>query len=232
MQNFINYWCNRWVTHPQFSTSHRRRSYCRKWFHFTLLQGLIDTKCVFWNYEFGWASSMHNWTIFQLTKVVKMSIQSKFLPYKLIGDATYSMTPWIYCPLKEEGDLTFNTKQLKFYSIIDTYMCWVTFGIFKCKWRTIGKRMDCPLCFILDVVSTCIILHNYAFCQRMLLIGVGLKRLRKNYKIDWFEVSSKKSKLLGEKASSTKIRGKIDTHPNMAILGRRMWRCEYSNIFN
>jgi hypothetical protein len=78
---------------------------------------------VFWNYEFGWASSMHNWTIFQLTKVVKMSIQSKFLPYKLIGDATYSMTPWIYCPLKEEGDLTFNTKQLKFYSIIDTYMC-------------------------------------------------------------------------------------------------------------
>jgi hypothetical protein len=46
------------------------------------------------------------WTIFQLTKVVKMCIQSKLLPYKLIGDATYSMRPWIYCPFKEEGDLT------------------------------------------------------------------------------------------------------------------------------
>jgi hypothetical protein len=51
------------------------------------------------------------------------------------------------------------------------------------------KCMHCPLCFILDVVSTCIILHNYAFFQRMLLIGVGLKRLRKNCKIDYFEVS-------------------------------------------
>jgi hypothetical protein len=49
---------------------------------------------------------MHDWTIFQLTKVVKMCIQSKLLPYKLIGDATYSMRPWIYCPFKEEGDLT------------------------------------------------------------------------------------------------------------------------------
>ncbi len=61
---------------------------------------------MFWNYEFGWASSMHDWTIFQLTKVVKMCIQSKLLPYKLIGDATYSMRPWIYCPFKEEDDLT------------------------------------------------------------------------------------------------------------------------------
>jgi hypothetical protein len=93
------------------------------------------------------------------------------------------------------------------------------------------KRMDCPLCFIPNVVYTCIILHDYAFCQTMLLIGVGLKRLRIFFKIDYFEVSWKnKSKLLGEKTSFTKIRGKIDTHPNMAILGKRMWRCEYSNI--
>jgi hypothetical protein len=51
------------------------------------------------------------------------------------------------------------------------------------------KRMDCPLCFIPNVVYTCIILHDYAFCQTMLLIGVGLKRLRIFFKIDYFEVS-------------------------------------------
>ncbi len=46
----------------------------RKSFHFTLLQGIVDTNCVFWDYEFDWAGSMHDWTVFQLTKVWKMCI--------------------------------------------------------------------------------------------------------------------------------------------------------------
>ena len=29
--------------------------YCKKSFHLVLLQGIVDTKCIFWNYEFGWA---------------------------------------------------------------------------------------------------------------------------------------------------------------------------------
>ncbi len=47
---------------------------CRKSFHFTLLQGIVNTNCVFWDYEFGWAGSMHDRTVFQLTKVGKMCI--------------------------------------------------------------------------------------------------------------------------------------------------------------
>ena len=27
--------------------------YCRKPFHYVFLQDIVDTKCVFWNYEFG-----------------------------------------------------------------------------------------------------------------------------------------------------------------------------------
>ncbi len=34
------------------------------------------------------------------------------------------------------------------------------FGILKCRWRIIMKCMDCPLHYVTDVVSTCIILHN------------------------------------------------------------------------
>ncbi len=49
---------------------------------------------------------MHDWSIFQLTKVGKMCIQGKFLPYKLIDDITYLMHPWIYCPFKGGGDST------------------------------------------------------------------------------------------------------------------------------
>jgi hypothetical protein len=39
--------------------------YCRKSFHSALLQGIIDTNCIFWDYEFGWARSLHDWIIFQ-----------------------------------------------------------------------------------------------------------------------------------------------------------------------
>ena len=67
--------------------------YCRKSFHSALLQDIVDTKYAFWNYEFGWAGSMHDWILFQLTKVGRDCIKGKFLPYKLIEDCAYQMRP-------------------------------------------------------------------------------------------------------------------------------------------
>ena len=43
---------------------------------------------------------MHDWTLFQLTKVERECIKGKFLPYTLIRDCTYPMRPWIYSPFK------------------------------------------------------------------------------------------------------------------------------------
>jgi hypothetical protein len=31
-----------------------------KWFYFVLLQRVVTSKCVFWNYDIRWASSMHD----------------------------------------------------------------------------------------------------------------------------------------------------------------------------
>jgi hypothetical protein len=70
--------------------------YCKKSFHLALLQGIVDTKYMFWDYEFGWAGSMHDWILFQLTKVERNYIKDTFLPYKLIGNCAYPMQPWIY----------------------------------------------------------------------------------------------------------------------------------------
>jgi hypothetical protein len=38
--------------------------YCRKSFYSTLLQGVVDNKCKFWNYDFGWTGCYYNWTLF------------------------------------------------------------------------------------------------------------------------------------------------------------------------
>ena len=38
--------------------------YCRKGFYSALLQGVVDSKCLFWDFDFGWAGSNHDWSVF------------------------------------------------------------------------------------------------------------------------------------------------------------------------
>jgi hypothetical protein len=39
--------------------------YCQKGFYSVILQGVVDIDYKFWDYDFGWAGSCHDWTIFQ-----------------------------------------------------------------------------------------------------------------------------------------------------------------------
>jgi hypothetical protein len=65
---------------------------------------------VLWDYEFSWVGSMHDWIVFQLTRVGQMCIQGKFVPCKLIHDVTYLVRTWIYCPFKGAHDLALEDK--------------------------------------------------------------------------------------------------------------------------
>jgi hypothetical protein len=38
--------------------------YCQKRFYSTLIQGIIDAKCSFWDYGYQWARSIHDWVFF------------------------------------------------------------------------------------------------------------------------------------------------------------------------
>ena len=135
--------------------------YCRKSFHSALLQGIVDTKCVFWDYEFGWAGSMHDWTLFKLTKVGRDCIKGKFLPYKLIGDCAYPVRPWIYSPFKGCAEGLEGYKANWNFIQSSTRMCVErAFGILKGRWRIIMRRSDISLRHMTDIVATCIILHN------------------------------------------------------------------------
>ena len=136
--------------------------YCRKSFHSALLQGIVDTNCIFWDYEFGWAGSMHDCTVFKLTQVGRKCIEGGLLPYKLIGDAAYPVRPWIYSPFKGGVDVCLPSYKAHWNFIqSSTRMCVErAFGILKCRWRIIMKRMECPLKFVPDVVAACIVLHN------------------------------------------------------------------------
>lgn len=134
--------------------------YCSKSFHSPLLQCIVDTKCVFWNYGFGWVGSIHDWKLFQLIRVGRNCIKGKFLPYKLIEDCAYPIWPWIYDPFKSY------TKALKsyktnwnFYSKFYLYICRMCFLDFE------GK-MEKPLWHMIDIIMTCIMLHNMCIIDK------------------------------------------------------------------
>ena len=141
--------------------------YCRKSFHSAILQGIVDVKCRFWDYEFGWAGSLHDWAVFQVTKIGRACMEGKLHPYKLIGDAAYPVRPWMYYPFK--GGKTELSQIHENWNFIQssTQMCVErAFGILKGRWRIIMRRCDVPLRMIPDIVSTCIVMHNLCITMK------------------------------------------------------------------
>ena len=45
--------------------------YCQKEFYSYLLQEVVDSKCKFWDYGFGWCRRIHDWALFQKTEIGK-----------------------------------------------------------------------------------------------------------------------------------------------------------------
>lgn len=48
---------------------------------------------------------MYDYIVFKLMKVDRKCIETKLLPYKLIGDAAYPIRVWMYCPFKGGVDV-------------------------------------------------------------------------------------------------------------------------------
>jgi hypothetical protein len=52
--------------------------YCWKGFYSTLIQGVVDAKYSFWDYDYGWAGSIHDWVLFQKTKLGNQVMKDSF----------------------------------------------------------------------------------------------------------------------------------------------------------
>lgn len=55
--------------------------YCRKLYYVVLLHGVVNCQYLFWDYIFGWARSILNWSLFHNSKIEK-TMNELFLPYK------------------------------------------------------------------------------------------------------------------------------------------------------
>jgi len=49
--------------------SRPKSCYCQKGLYSTLIQKVVNAKCNFWDYDYGWVISIHEWVLFQKTYV-------------------------------------------------------------------------------------------------------------------------------------------------------------------
>lgn len=99
------------------------------------------------------------------------------------------------------------------------------FGILKCKWKIIMKCMDCSLCFY---PRCCFYMHNFCITYELYQGAFDrswIKEVEKKLqnKLVWIELKEG-FELHGERVAFIEVRGKIESHPNMAILG--VEKCE------
>lgn len=90
-----------WLSHTHFASRlHAPDYYYRKELHFTILQGVVSAKCLFWNFDIDWTGSMHDANMWARTEIGHYCEAGKLLPYTLIGDAAYTCRHLMLAPFK------------------------------------------------------------------------------------------------------------------------------------
>ena len=135
--------------------------YNRKGFYSILLQGVVSAKCLFWDFDIGWAGSLHDANLWSRTAIGQYCEAGKLSPYTLVGDAAYPCRPWMLAYFKGHKDgLTREEYHWNFVQS-STRMCVErAFGMLKGRWRILSKRVDVNLKNMSDLVSTCLVLYN------------------------------------------------------------------------
>ena len=140
---------------------HAADYYNRKGFHSVLLQGIVSSKCFFWDFDIGWAGSMHDTNLWARSDIGQFCAAGRLAPYALVGDAAYPCRPWMLTPYKGHKDGLSREEYHWNYVQSSTRMCVErAFGMLKGRWRILLKRIDIALENVSDLVSTCLMLHN------------------------------------------------------------------------
>ena len=140
---------------------HAADYYNRKGFHSVLLQGVVSAKCIFWDFDIGWAGSMHDANLWARSEIGQFCESGKLHPYALVGDAAYPCRPWMMAPFKGSKDGLSREEYHWNYVQSSTRMCVErAFGMLKGRWRILLKRIDVQLKNVPNLVATCLVLHN------------------------------------------------------------------------
>ena len=78
--------------------------YNRKEIHLIVLQGVVSRKCIFWDFNIGWAGSMYDANLWGQTEIEQFCEAGNLSPYVLVGDDAYSCRLWMLAPFMGHKD--------------------------------------------------------------------------------------------------------------------------------
>jgi len=154
---------------------HPHDYYNRKRYHSMLLQGVVDSRCRFWDVCVDAPGSVHDNTHFKRSGLYR-ALQHRaimrgpsmvmsgveVLPY-IVGDAAYALTPFCqkawggsagdsFEELQVAYDRTFNRCRVKIEN---------AFGLLKQKWRILDWGVRLRIDHAASVIYACCVLHNF-----------------------------------------------------------------------
>ena len=140
---------------------HATDYYNHKGFHSILLQGVVSSKCLFWDFDIGWVGSMHDANLWGRNAIGQFCEAGKLAPYALVGDAAYAYRPWMLAPFRGHKDGLSREGYNWNFVQSSTCMCIErAIGMLKGRWRILLKMIDVHLKNVPDLVSTCLVLHK------------------------------------------------------------------------
>ncbi|XP_063062975.1 uncharacterized protein LOC134455685 [Engraulis encrasicolus] len=163
------------ITKPQQYQS----DYCnRKGWHSIILQAVVDGKGMFWDLNVGIPGREHDATVLKKSNIWWWALGSDALSgrvrnicgtdvgYFILGDSAYPLQSWLMKPFPDSGRLTqsqelYNKRTSRARCVVEH-----AFGRLKGRWRCLGKKNECSVTVVEDMVLACCTLHN--LCEQNL----------------------------------------------------------------
>ncbi|GAB6021949.1 hypothetical protein CHUAL_014176 [Chamberlinius hualienensis] len=150
------------------------RNIDRKCFYSVILQGVVDHKGSFWDIDVGWPGSVRDTQEFTTTRLYKkvkhgflpesdLYLNNQCIPYHLIGDGAYPLLEWIMKPFTGhnlgEKEQNFNHHLSIARITVEHAFCRL-----RSQWKRLTKRCDCKLENTINMIISCVVLHN--MCEK------------------------------------------------------------------
>ena len=169
------------------ATNKDREDYInRKENHSIVIQGLVDNRYLFRDI---FAGKFHNARIFKNSPLNKECQKKSFLPINMLKknwlsrteslnacDTEYFLENWLLKPCSDRGNLIPDEARLNFALSSIRVVVENAFGCLKGRFQRIEKRLDTTLEHIVNIVTTCCILHNFCIITKQRFLHKWLQQ--------------------------------------------------------
>lgn len=130
--------------------------YNQKGFYSVFLQGIVDMETTFWDKDFGWATSLHDYTLFV------NSVHGR----KLIRDDYLTLVNHVCAFQGIQGEAWALQSTLEFHSELYKDLCGVCFWDVERVLQILLRHVEMQLANMANIVVACIFLHNLCIMHK------------------------------------------------------------------